>query len=310
MKLDILEKEGCSVSFSILVPKETMEDYEKDIINEFQRNSKIKGFRPGKAPEKMVLRFYKNQIKDKILSKNLHMIFGQAFKELKVHPLGEPVISDFSYDLQTPLSLKGKIEVYPEFKVSDYKGFKLKKLPSEIKDKDVEEYFKQMSEYSAQFETVEDKALDQDDYAIIDYEILNGEKSVEKKDGLWLRLNDDHKDEFVNDYLDLIATAETRDVFRKRSMIIRRLREMLDAKDFMEVETPMMQPLAGGAKAEPFKTHHNTLHMDLYLRIAPELYLKRLLVGGFEKVYEINRNFRNEGISTCHNPEFTMLEFY
>jgi len=111
-------------------------------------------------------------------------------------------------------------------------------------------------------------------------------------------------------YLDLITSDETREVFRKRSLIIRRMREMLDAKGFMEVETPMMQPLAGGAKAEPFKTHHNTLHMDLFLRIAPELYLKRLLVGGFEKVYEINRNFRNEGISIKHNPEFTMMELY
>jgi len=111
-------------------------------------------------------------------------------------------------------------------------------------------------------------------------------------------------------YLDLIANESAREVFKKRSVIIRRMREMLDAKGFMEVETPMMQPMAGGAKAEPFVTHHNTLHMDLFLRIAPELYLKRLLVGGFEKVYEINRSFRNEGISIKHNPEFTMMELY
>ncbi len=111
-------------------------------------------------------------------------------------------------------------------------------------------------------------------------------------------------------YVDLIANDETRQVFKKRSQIIRRIREMLDGKGFMEVETPMMQSLAGGAKAEPFVTHHNTLHMDLFLRVAPELYLKRLLVGGFEKVYEINRNFRNEGISVKHNPEFTMMELY
>jgi lysyl-tRNA synthetase class 2 len=111
-------------------------------------------------------------------------------------------------------------------------------------------------------------------------------------------------------YLDLIANESAREVFKKRSVIIRRMREMLDAKQFMEVETPMMQPMAGGAKAEPFVTHHNTLHMDLFLRIAPELYLKRLLVGGFEKVYEINRSFRNEGISVKHNPEFTMMELY
>ena len=88
------------------------------------------------------------------------------------------------------------------------------------------------------------------------------------------------------------------------------MREFLDARGFLEVETPMMQPIPGGAIARPFKTHHNALDMDLYLRIAPELYLKRLVVGGFERVYEINRNFRNEGVSTQHNPEFTTLEFY
>jgi lysyl-tRNA synthetase class 2 len=111
-------------------------------------------------------------------------------------------------------------------------------------------------------------------------------------------------------YLDLISNAETRHVFRKRSQIIAWLRSFLAERDFLEVETPMMQSIAGGAAAKPFKTHHNTLNLDLYLRIAPELYLKRLVVGGFDRVFEINRNFRNEGISTFHNPEFTMLEFY
>jgi lysyl-tRNA synthetase class 2 len=111
-------------------------------------------------------------------------------------------------------------------------------------------------------------------------------------------------------YVDLIVTPKTSEIFRKRTMIVRGLRNYLDNKGFLEVETPMMQPIPGGATAKPFETHHNALDMKLYMRIAPELYLKRLLVGGFEKVYEINRNFRNEGISTRHNPEFTMLEFY
>jgi lysyl-tRNA synthetase, class II len=111
-------------------------------------------------------------------------------------------------------------------------------------------------------------------------------------------------------YLDLIANPEVRKTFVTRSKIIASLRRQLDARGFLEVETPMMQPLYGGAAARPFITHHNTLDLNLYLRIAPELYLKRLLVGGIERVYEINRNFRNEGISTQHNPEFTMLEFY
>lgn len=111
-------------------------------------------------------------------------------------------------------------------------------------------------------------------------------------------------------YLDLVMNPEVRDVFVKRSILSREIRRFLNERDYLEVETPMMQPIAGGADARPFKTHHNALDMDLYLRIAPELYLKRLVVGGFERVFEINRNFRNEGISTQHNPEFTMLEFY
>ena len=111
-------------------------------------------------------------------------------------------------------------------------------------------------------------------------------------------------------YVDLIVNDEVRETFKKRSLIIRAIRQFMDARGFMEVETPMMQPIPGGARAKPFVTHHNTLHTDLYLRVAPELYLKRLLVGGFEKVYEINRNFRNEGISIKHNPEFTMMEIY
>ena len=111
-------------------------------------------------------------------------------------------------------------------------------------------------------------------------------------------------------YLDLIANEKSRQVFVTRSRIIQELRRYFDARGYVEVETPMMHPIAGGAAARPFTTHHNTLDLNLYLRIAPELYLKRLTVGGFDRVYEINRNFRNEGISTQHNPEFTMLEFY
>ena len=111
-------------------------------------------------------------------------------------------------------------------------------------------------------------------------------------------------------YLDLIANPESQKIFLTRAKIIASLRRVLESHSFIEVETPMMQPLYGGATAKPFITHHNTLDMDLYLRIAPELYLKRLIVGGLERVYEINQNFRNEGVSTQHNPEFTMLEFY
>ena len=111
-------------------------------------------------------------------------------------------------------------------------------------------------------------------------------------------------------YLDLIVNPDARRVFEVRSRVVTAIREFLIARGFLEVETPMMQPIAGGALARPFMTHHNALDMPLYMRIAPELYLKRLTVGGIERVFEINRNFRNEGISTQHNPEFTMLEFY
>jgi lysyl-tRNA synthetase, class II len=111
-------------------------------------------------------------------------------------------------------------------------------------------------------------------------------------------------------YVDLVVNPEAREIFVLRGQLVRAIRAFLDARGFLEVETPMMQPIPGGAVARPFVTHHNALGIDLYLRIAPELYLKRLVVGGFERVYEINRNFRNEGVSTQHNPEFTMLEFY
>ncbi|MFY9560340.1 MAG: lysine--tRNA ligase [Terriglobales bacterium] len=111
-------------------------------------------------------------------------------------------------------------------------------------------------------------------------------------------------------YLDLVMNPEVREVFLKRSKLVQSLRRSMESQGFVEVETPMMQPIAGGAVARPFKTHHNSLDMDLYLRIAPELYLKRLTVGGFDRVYEINRNFRNEGLGWRWNPEFTMLEFY
>jgi len=115
---------------------------------------------------------------------------------------------------------------------------------------------------------------------------------------------------FRHRYLDLCTNQDVKDIFKKRSQVVASIRNYLDAQNYLEVETPMMHPIPGGAAGKPFKTHHEALDVDLYLRVAPELYLKRLLVGGFEKVYEVNKSFRNEGISTRHNPEFTMLEVY
>src|SRR3954468_3422927 len=120
----------------------------------------------------------------------------------------------------------------------------------------------------------------------------------------------DQEQKYRQRHADLITNPASRDVFMKRSQIVQAIREFFVARGYLEVETPMMHAIPGGAAARPFVTHHNALDMELYLRIAPELYLKRLVVGGLEKVFEINRNFRNEGISTRHNPEFTMLEFY
>jgi lysyl-tRNA synthetase class 2 len=120
----------------------------------------------------------------------------------------------------------------------------------------------------------------------------------------------DHEMRYRQRYLDLIVNPQAREIFQKRSDVVQALRDVLRHEGYLEVETPMMQPIPGGAAARPFKTHHNALDMELYLRVAPELYLKRLVVGGIERVFEINRNFRNEGISTRHNPEFTMLEWY
>src|SRR5690606_21487035 len=111
-------------------------------------------------------------------------------------------------------------------------------------------------------------------------------------------------------YVDLMVNEETRHTFRVRSQVIAHIRKFLAERDFVEVETPMLQVIPGGAAAKPFEPHHNALDLPMFLRLAPELYLKRLVVGGFERVFEINRNFRNEGVSTRHNPEFTMLEFY
>jgi lysyl-tRNA synthetase class 2 len=120
----------------------------------------------------------------------------------------------------------------------------------------------------------------------------------------------DQETRYRQRYLDLIVNEHSRELFRQRSAVVQALRDFFIARDFLEVETPMMQTIPGGATARPFVTHHNALDLDLYLRVAPELFLKRLVVGGFERVFEINRNFRNEGLSTRHNPEFTMLEFY
>jgi lysyl-tRNA synthetase class 2 len=142
---------------------------------------------------------------------------------------------------------------------------------------------------------------------VYDFEFLT--KSLRPLPEKWHGLKD-IETRYRQRYVDLIVNPPVKETFKKRSSIIKAIRDFLESRGFIEVETPMMQPIPGGATARPFVTHHNALGVDLYLRIAPELYLKRLLVGGYERVYELNRNFRNEGISIKHNPEFSMLEFY
>ncbi|MGQ9459370.1 MAG: amino acid--tRNA ligase-related protein, partial [Anaerolineae bacterium] len=133
---------------------------------------------------------------------------------------------------------------------------------------------------------------------------------VKEKDGIVYDAFTDKEARYRERYVDLNVNPHVREIFRTRARIIQAIREFLDARGFLEVETPILQPVYGGAAARPFITHHNQLHQDLYLRISFELYLKRLIVGGYEKVYEIGRDFRNEGVSFKHNPEFTQLEFY
>lgn len=147
------------------------------------------------------------------------------------------------------------------------------------------------------------------EWTILASEIRLLTKSVKPLPEKYHGLKDPEK-RYRQRYIDLIINPWVREIFVRRSNTIRAIRKFLLERDFLEVETPMMQPIPGGAEAEPFTTYHNALGMNLYLRIAPELYLKRLVVGGLERVFEINRNFRNEGVSTQHNPEFTMLEFY
>ncbi|MEJ2745405.1 MAG: OB-fold nucleic acid binding domain-containing protein, partial [bacterium] len=154
-----------------------------------------------------------------------------------------------------------------------------------------------------------EKTLEVKSIAILVKSLREPPLGKSKEDKHWYTLAD-VETRYRRRYLDLMANEESRRVFTIRSRAIKGLRAFLDARGFSEVETPMMQPIPGGATARPFVTHHRALDTDLYLRVAPELYLKRLLVGGMEKIYELSRNFRNEGISTRHNPEFTMLELY
>ncbi len=197
MKSEIIEKNGCTVKLLLEVSEMAVAEYEKTVIDEFQRVAQLKGFRAGKAPLNMVIKSYKSKIKSEVLSRALPRILSKAMEELKLRPLGEPVIDNVEYELGSKMTFRLYVENFPEFEVSDYKGMELKRTKVEVLDSEVDEYVKEMAEYSAPFETITDRELKINDFAIIDFEIFTGDRSVEKKEGFWIKVLDDHKDDFI-----------------------------------------------------------------------------------------------------------------
>jgi len=197
VKSEILNTNGCTVNFSAEVDKEQMSGYETGIIDELIKNANIKGFRPGKAPRAMIIKVYNDQIKNKVLSNNLHLILSEVFKEHNIFPIGEPLLKELNYEINKPLILKGEIEVYPEFEVANYSNMSLTRISSEVSDDDVDSYINNTAEYSAPFKTIEDRALETDDFAIIDFEIFHETTSVEKKDGSWVKISDENPDKMI-----------------------------------------------------------------------------------------------------------------
>ncbi len=197
MKSEILNTDGCTVTFSAEVDSEQMSGYEANIISELTKSANIKGFRPGKAPKSMIIKAHKDQIKNKVLSNNLHIILSEVFKEHNIFPIGEPLLKDFNYEINGALKLKGDIEVYPEFEVANYSNMDLVRISSNISDDDVDTYINHMAEHSAPFKTINDRALEADDFAIIDFNIFHENTSVEKKEGSWVKISDENPDEMI-----------------------------------------------------------------------------------------------------------------
>lgn len=204
MKCELLKKEGCKREFSVKVPSQEMSDYEKAVIENFNKNAKIKGFRPGKVPNHMVEKFYKSQIISEIINKCMQDILSKVFIELNFQPLNEPIIKKFDYDLRKDLDMEGYVEVLPEFELASYENLNLEKYSDEVSDSDVLGYIKQMADYSAPFETIENRTAEDNDYAIIDFKIFNGETVVESKDGSWVKLSKDTDDEYMKTLFDNI----------------------------------------------------------------------------------------------------------
>ncbi|MCP3892500.1 MAG: lysine--tRNA ligase [Desulfobulbaceae bacterium] len=241
--------------------------------------------------------------------------FSPANSAVELHPKGESLAPQEKEEGETLYSLAGRVMAMRKFgkaafcTVADKTGQIQIYIKKDIVGEEIFETFKKWD--IGDIVGIEGTLFKTKvgELSIQAREIVMISKSLRPLPDKWHGLSD-VETRYRQRYVDLIVTPESRETFKKRVEIIRLVREYLNSQDYMEVETPMMQPIPGGATAKPFQTYHNALGMDLYLRIAPELYLKRLLVGGFERVFEINRNFRNEGLSTRHNPEFTMLEFY
>lgn len=187
MKSEILEKKGCVVSFKIEIPSSEMSVLENKVLQEYMQNAPVKGFRAGKAPRDRVLRMYSGNIKKDVVSRNLGEFCTKGLEQINTKPVSEPVVNKVDYELNSALNFEGKVEIFPEFELSDYKGFDLKKHSAVVTDSDVDNYIHEMAEYSAPFETVEDRALQMGDYAITDYQIKDGEEVLEKKDGAWMK---------------------------------------------------------------------------------------------------------------------------
>ncbi|MBN2145516.1 MAG: trigger factor [Candidatus Aureabacteria bacterium] len=197
MKAQFLKKEGCVIYFSADVPKEDMSGFEATVINDIMKKSSIPGFRPGKAPRERVIRHYKDIIKKNILEKHLGMICTEAFQQLDIQPLLEPVLEEIHYELTQPLQLKGQVEIFPDFTLSEYKDLKLVQKISSVSETEVDQTIQQFAETSAQFELVEDRPLQKEDFAILDYEIFYENKSIEKKQGTWVKIKEDS---FIKDF--------------------------------------------------------------------------------------------------------------
>ncbi len=192
MKTELLNRQGCVVSFSVEVPKESMQPYESEIIGEYVRQAKVNGYRPGKAPQDVVVRMYRSNIKKEVLQKKLPHICREAFTSISIHPLSEPKVEKLDYDLFTPLILTAQVEVFPEFSLNDYKNMTLHRHPTLVSDEEVLAAIKNHVEQQTPFQMVEDREVQKNDFVIVDFEVFDDmNQSVEKKEGSWFRITDD-----------------------------------------------------------------------------------------------------------------------